>query len=140
MSIVNLNKTRTPTIVALTPNEKINGWFIGPDFIIVGLVSDVSLSAGEWTHLTAVMDTSVGFTWYINGIKDNFYDLTRKQARQQLDTDCHTVFIGAKNIDLHYPVNAVLDELKYWYKSLKAEGEWDLRVVVICFNADLCIF
>ena len=78
MSIVNLNKTRTPTIVALTPNEKINGWFIGPDFIIGGLVSDVSLSADEWTHLTAVMDTSVGFTWYINGIKDNFYDLTRK--------------------------------------------------------------
>ena len=91
---------------------------------------------GEWTHVVAVMDTNNGNTWYINGVKDSFYDISTAVSRDPPRADCLPVRIGVKDQAGRFPINGAVDDIKYWYKKLTAEGKNFLSVT----SQWLCLF
>lgn len=80
------------------------------------------MTAGDWAHVTYVFDVNTGVTWYINGVKDSFKDINEKESRGPQQPGCFPVNIGAKNTGGHYPIDAVVDDMKYMFSAVTAEG------------------
>ena len=80
-------------------------------------------TVGEWTHVVAVFDVNIGHTWYINSVNDSFIDINNAIPQTDRQMGCPPVYLCAKAHGGSFHVDGALDDIKYWYRTLTAEGE-----------------
>ena len=109
-------------ILVLESDGKLKAWFYRPNFLMDNMYTTSVLPVGEWIHVLFVLDFNIGQTWYINGVKDSFYNISIKQQVDQRGDECLPVYIWTKTPEGAFSTHSALDEIKYMYISLTEEG------------------
>ena len=69
---------------------------------------------------------------YLDGVLDGFKNIS--QAESHPDTNhlsCSAVYLGVKNAAAEYPLNANVDEIKYFYNALSPAGK-NVHTSIFC--------
>ena len=70
----------------------------------------------------------MGGSVYLDGVLDGFKSITEALSFWTVNVlSCSEVYAGDKNGAGTYPLNADLDEMKYFYQALPASGKWQLE-------------
>ena len=87
-----------------------------------------------WRYVVVVVDLSIGAYTYLDGVVDGFKNIS--QAESHPDTNhlsCNTVYFGVKNAAAEHPLNANVDEIKYFYDALSAAGRNVFNLLRVAF-------
>ena len=83
----------------------------------------ISAIPSNWTFVVVTVNTSTGIAVYLNGIKDNFVNISAAKSYSNYQSACALVVMGIKSQTQVNPADSYLDEVKYFYRELTDVGE-----------------
>ena len=97
--------------------------YVYPGKRLPHLMTSTPLVSSTWYHVTIVVDLTVGGSVYLDGVLDVFNDISNvADVPSTSEPSCSTVYIGVKDAAGENPLNADLDEIRYFYTALSASG------------------
>ena len=96
-------------------------------------MTETVLTVGSWFYLVGSFHENEGLHLYINGLLEAMNDLPSSSDITETDWNAH---IGVKDQGGYggFPVNAIVDDFKYYYTILNSVGKFILFYSDLIYN------
>ena len=75
-------------------------------------------------YIVVVVDLRTGAYIYLDGVLDGFKNISQAESHQDTNhLSCSTAYFGVKNAAAEHPLDANVDEIKYFYNALSPAGK-----------------
>ena len=105
-------------------NYKIDCNYRSPGTKLLDFRTSSTLVYNVWRYIVVVVDLRTGAYIYLDGVLDGFKNISHAESHPDTNhLSCTTVYFGVKNAAAEYPLNANVDEIKYFYNALSPAGK-----------------